>query len=1186
MARIALRYLWARRFRTFLTSLAIVLGVMMVTGTYVLTDTIDRSFEDIFTESNEGIDAIVATREAVETDDGQVPPFPESVLRKVQATDGVAAAEGGIGDPQVSIIGTDGEPLGGNGAPSFGFSTGSARFDPLTYEGEKPAADDELVIDRQSAESEGYEIGDTVPIAGKEAASEYTLVGIATLGEVDSFGGASFAVLTLPEAQRITGKEGQLDQVTAAAAEGLSPEELVRNLSEALPRTVEAQTGAENTQDQQDDVGEFIGFLTTFLLIFAGVALFVAAFLIFNTFSITLAQRTREFGMLRTLGANRRQIIGSVVLEAVVIGLGASLLGFALGVLFADVLESLFQALGIDLPASGRVIEARTVIVALVVGTLLAVLAALIPAVRATRVPPVAALREGAVRESRSGSRRRSAIGVILSVAGIALMLLGLFGTLDPGEAWVGAGAAAVFLGITLLSPRLVRPLASAIGRPLERIRGLPGRLARENAIRNPGRTASTAAALMIGLALVSFVAVFAAGLRASIDSAIDKVFASDLILANTDGFSDIPERSGDAIRSIEGVETVSPYRFTEAKVKGAGDGFLSLVDPETVGAVLELDWTDGSSETLSGLGPTDAAIDEKWGTENGFAVGEKFEATTASGETITYTVRGTYKDNADFTGDYVASDANAAAYGEASSVTNQLIAFSDDADGDAVRGEIDAVIEARLPDHREPGPAGAEGLDRGAAQHPARRRVRAPAPGGDRLPVRDRQHARPLDLRADPGAGPAARCRDVAAPNEADRPLRGGDHRPDRRRARDRPRRRLRDHRQPSPGRRGLRARDPNRYARHPDGARRDRRDHRRDRPCPARLTPRRARSARLRVMADRPEPPPTPPLPARLLGRGARGVGRVAGATGLDRAAEEAIADAVVRTIESPAFERALAEVFDGPAVENAVERAMQSPAVERALSEAIDSEMVDRLWERLLASDEAQKLVERIAEAPEVRAAIAQQGVGLIADLGHEIGQVARKLDDVLERIIRRLTFRKPREEPTEQAGLVSRGLAALIDGVILNLGVLGASALFAFLINALSDGSGDAPAPVFFLGASAWALAGAAYLVAFWTFEGETPGMRFLDINLEAGGRPRLGFTSSLRRLFWLVISFVPLLGLPLLGIARRDDRRGLHDRRAGTSVVYVNPGTRAAPWTRPGQNENSALDAGTEGSDPV
>ena len=317
---------------------------------------------------------------------------------------------------------------------------------------------------------------------------------------------------------------------------------------------------------------------------------------------------------------------------------------------------------------------------------------------------------------------------------------------------------------------------------------------------------------------------------------------------------------------------------------------------------------------------------------------------------------------------------------------------------------------------------------------------------------------------------------------------------------------------------------------------------------------------------MAD---PPPPPSIPARILGSGARGVGRVAGATGLDRALEEAIADAVVRTVESPAFERALAEVLEGPAVERAVERAMQSPAVERALTEAIDSEMIDRVWERLLASPEAQKLVERIAEAPEVRAAIAQQGVGLIDDLGRELGEFARKLDDLLERFVRRITFRPPRTEPTNRAGLVTRGLALLVDAGILNLTVFGVSAIVAFVVNALfADGAGDPAAPVVVLGAGAWLLAGSAYLVGFWTFEGETPGMRFIDINLEAGGHPRLGFRRSVRRLIWLGLSIFPLLGLPLLGIARSDDRRGLHDRRAGTDVVYADPRRRLAPWSVP------------------
>lgn len=699
MARIALRDLWERKLRTALTALAIVLGVMMVAATYVLTDTIDRSFEDIFTQSNEGVDAVVTKREVIEADDGQVPPFSAGILDAVERTDGVAEAAGGISDPQVSIIGSDGEPRGGNGAPSFGFSVGPERFDPLTYvEGRKPSTDDEVVIDKASADAEGFALGDQVEIAGKEAARTYALVGIATLGDIDSFGGATLALLTLPEAQRITGKDGQLDQIQVAAGAGTSPDQLAANLSATLPNSVQAETGEQNVESQREDVGEFIDILRTALLIFAGVSLFVAAFLIFNTFSITVAQRTREFAMLRTLGAKRRQILGSVVTEAFVTGLLASVIGVLAGIGFARVIKALFDAIEIDLPATGTVVSSRTVILGLVLGTGLTVAAALIPALRATRVPPVTGLREGAVVATPRERHLRSVAATALIALGIAGMLLGLFGALSPGEAWVGVGAAAVFIGVALWSPRLVTPLASLVGRPLERLRGVPGRLARENAVRNPGRTAATAAALMIGLALVSFVAVFAAGLRGSIDDAIDKTIAGELIVSNTDGFSDIPVASVDAVAGIEGVEVASPLRYTQDEVVGIDEGFSTLIDPETAAQVLTLDWQQGSQELLTGLGPNDAVIDEKWGSDNGLGVGDSFEAKTASGETIPYAITGTFKDTTDFIGDYAASDANARAYGEEQSITNVFVNLAEDADVPAVRAAIDERLAAEFP--------------------------------------------------------------------------------------------------------------------------------------------------------------------------------------------------------------------------------------------------------------------------------------------------------------------------------------------------------------------------------------------------------------------------------------------------------------------------------------------------------
>jgi putative ABC transport system permease protein len=240
--------------------------------------------------------------------------------------------------------------------------------------------------------------------------------------------------------------------------------------------------------------------------------------------------------------------------------------------------------------------------------------------------------------------------------------------------------------------------MAAVVGRPLEATRGVAGRLARENTIRNPGRTATTAAALMIGLALVSFVTVFAAGLRGSIDDAIDKILIGDLIVANNDGFSDVPIATADAVRQVDGVEIASPTRYTQQRVEGIGEGFVTLVDPATASQVLALEWKDGSQNLLTELGPTDAVIDEKWGADNGLGVGDTFDARTASGQTLSYTVTGTITDQTDFIGDYAASDANAAAYGEGQNATQVFVNLTEGADAAAVRGEIDKLLAARFP--------------------------------------------------------------------------------------------------------------------------------------------------------------------------------------------------------------------------------------------------------------------------------------------------------------------------------------------------------------------------------------------------------------------------------------------------------------------------------------------------------
>jgi uncharacterized RDD family membrane protein YckC len=311
-----------------------------------------------------------------------------------------------------------------------------------------------------------------------------------------------------------------------------------------------------------------------------------------------------------------------------------------------------------------------------------------------------------------------------------------------------------------------------------------------------------------------------------------------------------------------------------------------------------------------------------------------------------------------------------------------------------------------------------------------------------------------------------------------------------------------------------------------------------------------------------ERREPPRRPTIPERLIGTGARGAQRVAKATGVDEAAETFAEEAIVRAIESEAAERAIARVLQGPVVEEAVEQALTSPAIERALTEALDSEMIDRLWERLLASDEAQKLVERIAEAPEVRAAIASQGVGLIDDLGRETAKTTHRLDRVVERLARGLLRRPKRESETDRAGAVSRGLALVLDAAILNAGFFAVSSIVALLGSLIFN---ESSAPAIAIGATAWFFAGAAYLVFFWSLAGQTPGMRFLRIRLDSPAGRRIGLGPALRRFAGLVLSFLTF-GIGFIGILFSDRRRGWADRLAGTEVVYVGTAPKPAPWS--------------------
>ena len=542
MRQVALRGLRARPLRTILTAMSVVLGVAMISGTYVLTDTINKSFSEVFSQANSGTDVVVAPKKVDKAfDGGDLPPIDERLVARVQAADGVRVAAGAIrGD--VTIRNARGTRIGSS--QNLVLSLQPKPLDPFRFvSGRAPRAADELALSAKVFGDEHLKLGDTLTLTGHEGARPYTLVGSATFGDVDTVAGFPAAIVTLPTAQALTGDAGKVDTIAVAAADGVTPARLRASVGAALTgEQVEVRTGAQDAAQQTKDLEKSFGFVRTALLVFGAIALFVGAFVIYNTFTITVAQRTRELALLRTLGASRRQVLRSVVMEAAIIGLLASVLGLIGGLLLAPGLRGLLKIIGADLPATASVIAARTIVVSLVVGVVVTVIASIVPALRATRIAPIVALRDGLTAQT-TVSRKRIVFAALLCLAGGGVLAYGLFGGASGtgAAATLGGGAVAVFLGVALFSPQLVRPLAWVVGAPLQRFGGVSGRLARENATRNPARTAVTAAALMVGVALVAFVSIFAAGLRGSIDGAVDRAFTGNLSIVDKSGFGNTP---------------------------------------------------------------------------------------------------------------------------------------------------------------------------------------------------------------------------------------------------------------------------------------------------------------------------------------------------------------------------------------------------------------------------------------------------------------------------------------------------------------------------------------------------------------------------------------------------------------------------------------------------------------------
>ncbi|MFL5844259.1 MAG: ABC transporter permease, partial [Solirubrobacteraceae bacterium] len=598
MTAFALRGLLGRKLRTALTAIAIVLGVATVSGTYVLTDSINNAFHSIFFETRAGSDAVISGKAAfdVSSDTGtSAPSLDESLLEKVRALPEVAEAEGQV-NGQAHLIGNDGKAIVYGGAPNLGFSiaNGTSRFNPLQLvSGNWPKAN-EVVVDKSTASKEHLQLGQVIGVQAQGPVRRLRVSGTVKFGSVSTIGGATLAGFDLPTAQQLFEKSGKLDEIALAASQGVSDPKLISSVQSILPADAQVRTATAQSHEDAKDTNSFVSFLQKFLLGFGGVALFVGSFVIANSLSITIAQRTREFATLRTLGASRGQVLRSVMLEALVMGTLASLVGLFAGLALAKGLFSLFDAVGFTLPNNGLTLETRTIVVALIVGIVVTLLASLRPALRATRVPPIAAVREGATLPESRWARYRLPAALVLTALGFAALLAGLF---VPGLATgqilllMLGGALIVFFGIALLSVRLIGPLAWTLGWPATKMGAAAGALARDNSRRNPQRTASTASALMIGLALVTLVSMLAAGIVSSFRGSVKDIWRSaDYAITAQNNFDPIPIAASEAVKKTPGVTEVSDVRAGEALAYGNKIG-ITAVNPAAA-HVFNLNWT------------------------------------------------------------------------------------------------------------------------------------------------------------------------------------------------------------------------------------------------------------------------------------------------------------------------------------------------------------------------------------------------------------------------------------------------------------------------------------------------------------------------------------------------------------------------------------------------------------------
>lgn len=645
MLRTALRNVLAHKARLLMTVLAVMLGVAFVAGTLVFTNTISDAYQKSSQKGYEGVDVAIAPdkKDDDSANPGDAPRLSQQLLDQAGKAPGAASAYGvvegysAIADKKGDLIGDGFSNRGGNYYP--GPDGKDSRY--TMTEGRAPKAIGEVALDSRTAERGHYKAGDSIRVSVDGPVRTEKVVGVFTTDDGNVAAGGTLALYDTATAQKLFGKPGQFDEIDVKAAAGTSQATLKSGIDKILPEQAKATTGKKLAKDQAEAIEQGMSSMQTMMLVFAGIALFVGIFIIVNTFSMLVAQRTRELALMRAVGATRRQVTRSVLIEATIVGAIAAVVGLVAGIGIGAALRSVLNSTGANVPDGPLIIAPTTVLVSVLVGVVVTVLSAWLPGRRAAKIPPVAAMNSVHAAPSTRGLVVRNTIGGVLAAGGIALVVAGA-GMGGDGQGPMAFGAAVLVIGVFVLTPLLSRPLIAAAG-PVLRIFGMPGKLARQNAVRNPRRTAATASALMVGLTLITGMTVIAGSIQQGINKMAADGLKSDFVVSMGGGSArPLSPEVSKTLAKLPEVTSISPLRASPARVAGDSDS-LTGVDPKAIQNLVNVDFTEGS---FTALGGTKALIDDKIADEHHWKVGSAIPVTYEDGRKGRLTVGGVYEGN------------------------------------------------------------------------------------------------------------------------------------------------------------------------------------------------------------------------------------------------------------------------------------------------------------------------------------------------------------------------------------------------------------------------------------------------------------------------------------------------------------------------------------------------------------